>query len=722
MLPLIPIVLSGVVIVSALGLRKNYQSQHRQLISDDNQVVDNPKTPKKHSLKRRSLSALLAIEATYQSKIQKYIDPLFGQTRHQHLQEFASTELRKLSPEERIANIWLGVGSIVVTSALISTFIYPPFMGVALLFGLSELSSFYYTSYLELKRTRCLGSIHLLCIYDGFMWLGGFATVGSVGILFLGVGLKIKAMTENRAQQHLSQIFQLQPDTVWVRIDGVEVEIPFAQLAIGDTLVLHSGQIVPVDGTVIGGEALVDQHVLTGESQPVEIRLSDQVFASTRAISGNIDVRVDKTGSETTAGRLGTILKETAKYNVSTTLKVIEVGDRYTWPTLAFSTLSIPFIGPAGAICILGANYTFNIRVTGSVAVLNFLNTASENAVLIKDFKALEELNNIDLIIFDKTGTLTVEQPAVGRIHSYANYSEAQILAFAAAAEMRQNHPIASAILAATETADLTIPATQNTHYALGLGIKVKLVAEQKTLRVGSVRFLQQENITLPTQFACLSQACATEGYSLVMVALDNICIGAIELHPNMRSETPQIIEQLQQQGLELCIISGDQTTPTQKLAEQLGIERYFANVLPEGKAELVERFQQEGRRVCFIGDGINDAIAMQKAEVSISLCGATTAATDIAQIILMDGSLRKLPKLFGLAQTFERRLAQNLYMTSGFSVLTLMGIFLGGFSFLATESLRFVSTISALTAAMQPVRHSLNDEKKLKTLGACSQ
>ncbi len=717
MLHLIPLVLGGTTIVSAFCLRKSAKSLLNQL-ADDNEKLDNsPQTQGKSALKHRSLDFLLSVETAYQGKIQKYIDPLFGQTRHQHLQEFSSTELRQLSKQERVANLRLGIGGGALASTLISSFVYAPFMGVTVLFGMSDLFSFYYTGYLEWKRTRRLGSIHLACIYDGFMWLGGFAAIGSLGLFLFGIGLKIKAITEARAHKHLHEIFQLQPDKVWVRVDGVELEIPFEKLAIGDTLVLHSGQVVPVDGKVITGAAMVDRHVLTGEAQPVETTVDDQIFASTLVISGSIDVQVEQTGMETTAGRLGAILQENAKYKVSTTLKVIEASDRYAWPTLALSALSLPFIGSARAISIMGANFTFSIAITSSVAVLNFLNAASENAVLIKDFKALENLNDIDLIIFDKTGTLTVEQPKVERVYQYDNYSEAQVLAFAAAAEARQNHPIANAILAAAKAAELAIPAIEDTHYALGFGLKVKLTVENKTLRVGSVRFLEQENIELPAQFAHLSQACSAEGHSLVMVALDNRCIGGIELRPSIRPETHQIIQRLKQQNLELCIISGDQTAPTRKLAEELGMDSYFANVLPDGKAELVERFQQEGHQVCFIGDGINDAIAMRKANVSISLRGATAVATDTAQIILMDGSLNKLPELFGLAQKFESRLVQDLYFTSGVSILALAGIFLGGFSFVVTESLRFVSAIGALAIAMKPIQHALTDNKELKEL-----
>ncbi|MCV6637559.1 heavy metal translocating P-type ATPase [Candidatus Albibeggiatoa sp. nov. NOAA] len=709
MLPLIPIILGGAVVASAFSLKKIHDAQ----VADSVEPDKNLQTPTKQTLPKQILNNILSLEATYQNFIQRHVDPLFGQTRHQHLQEFSSNELRELSEEERYANLRIGIGGAALVSALIGTFVYTPFMAVAVVLGMSIISTFYYIAYLEWKRTHKLGSIHLTCIYDAFLWLGGYAAIGSLGMFLIGIGLKIKVITEAHAHQHLSDIFQLQPSTVWVRIEGNELEIPFEKLAIGDTLVLHGGQVVPVDGKVIAGTATVDQHALTGEAQPVEKILNEQVFASTLIISGTIDVKVEKTGAETTAGRLGAILEETAKYNASTTLKVMEASDRYTWPTLALSAASLPFIGPARAISIMGANSTFNTYITGSMVVLNFLNATSENAILVKDCKALENINDINLIIFDKTGTLTVEQPTVECIHLYSDYNETQILAFAAAAEARQTHPIASAILTAAAASEVSIPAIEDTHYALGFGLKVKLIEENKTLRVGSARFLEQENIELPAQFEQLSQACHTEGHSLVMVALDEICIGSIELRPRIRPETQQIIQRLKQQNIEICIISGDQDIPTRKLAEELGIDNYFANVLPEGKAELVTQFQQKGHHVCFIGDGINDAIAMHKAEVSISLRGATTAATDAAQIILMDSNLNKLPELFAIAEKFEHRLAQNLNFTTGVSVLALAGIFLGGFSFIATEILYVVSLTGGLAIAVKPISNAITQSNQ---------
>lgn len=717
MLPLIPIAFSGVVIVTALVFNKKDKPLHlKSRIKSGSS--DAEFTPRKQTSGRWFLNRLIALEEPYQSFVQDRIDPLLGKTRQVHLKELIPKGKGELSQEERYANLRIGIGGLALGAALLGRLVYAPFMGVAILLGATIIATFYYIAYLEWRRTRRLGAIHLTCIYDAFLWLGGYATIGALGMFLLGIGLKIKAMTESRSRNNLSEIFQLQPEKVWVRIGSSEIEIPFEELVVGNTLVLCGGEIVPVDGTVVTGAATVDQHVLTGESQPVEKSIDDKVFASTLIISGKVDIRVEQTGADTTAGRLGEILEQTAKYNADTTLKVMETSDRFAWPTLVLSAASWPFLGAARAISIMGANSTFNTYITGSVVVLNFLNLAAENAVLIKDCKALEDLNTVNLVVFDKTGTLTIEQPNVRKIHVVGSLTEEAVLALAAAAETRQTHPVARAILTVAEEAGLELPVVEDTHYELGFGVKAQLMDERKLLRVGSTRFMIMEGICLSKDIKLLTDSCYAQGNSLIMVALDDVLVGCIELQPSIRPEALSIVNRLQDHGIEVCIVSGDHEGPTRKLAEELGISTYFANILPEGKAELVADFQKDGRHVCFIGDGINDAIAMHKAEVSISLRGATTAATDAAQIILMDGSLDKLPELFVLAEQFKHRLSRNFKFTAGVSIVALAGIFLTGFAFMATEILYVVSLLGGLGIAMQPLNHPrLSNNKNQKRI-----
>ncbi|MCP4711950.1 MAG: HAD-IC family P-type ATPase, partial [Planctomycetes bacterium] len=214
-------------------------------------------------------------------------------------------------------------------------------------------------------------------------------------------------------------------------------------------------------------------------------------------------------------------------------------------------------------------------------------------------------------VVFDKTGTLTLEQPHVKQLFCCFTFSEDEVLQFAATAETKQSHPIAQAILKETSQRQLAFLPLEEADYKIGFGIQVKLNGQ--TIRVGSRRFMTQESITIPSNIQVEQDRCYEYGHSLVMVALDDVLIGAIELEPTIRPEVPHIIRQLKARGLKMAIISGDHDAPTRHLAERLGINHYFAEVLPAEKANLVEQLENQGRKICFVGDGINDAIALKK-------------------------------------------------------------------------------------------------------------
>ena len=285
-------------------------------------------------------------------------------------------------------------------------------------------------------------------------------------------------------------------------------------------------------------------------------------------------------------------------------------------------------------------------------------------------------MSSILLASTRKTGTLTVEQPTVSQIFSCSDNSASQLLTYAAAAEYRQTHPIAKAILQEAESRQLDVPHIDHTHYEVGYGINVNLTFDDdvnaRMIRVGSERFIQMCGITIPPEIKKEQARCQQYGHSLVYVAIDEQLGGAIELVPTVRPEVKEVIRALRESGKTLYIVSGDHEAPTRRLAQELGIDHYFAKTLPENKAELVKQLQEEGRSVCFIGDGINDAMALKQANVSISRRGATTIATDTAGIVLMDGSLSQLVDLFELAQEFNHSLDRTFMLSV---VPELMGI-----------------------------------------------
>jgi Cu2+-exporting ATPase len=378
-------------------------------------------------------------------------------------------------------------------------------------------------------------------------------------------------------------------------------------------------------------------------------------------------------------------------------------------PTLAMAAFALP-LGSESALAALNAGFGYQMRIAAPISVLNYLGIASRHGCLIKDGRSLELLDEIDTLVFDKTGTLTEEQPTIDRIHSLRGFSEQEVLTHAATAEFKQTHPIARAIQALAQQRGLALPSVADAHYEIGYGIQVSLPAvdpEQQPARhiqVGSARFMQMREIAIPTAVMQLQDACREAGHSLVYVALDGHLIGVIELHPSIRPEAKNMVAELRRRGLRLCILSGDHVQPTRRLAQALGIEEGFAEVLPEEKAMIIEQLQAEGRKVCFVGDGINDSIALKKANVSVSLSGASSIAVDAAGIILMDGNLAKLPLLFEISQDFAGNLRNGFRISIASGALCIGGIFLLGWGLVASILIYNASRVVSVSNAMLPL------------------
>ncbi len=338
------------------------------------------------------------------------------------------------------------------------------------------------------------------------------------------------------------------------------------------------------------------------------------------------------------------------------------------------------------------------------LAMLSSLALCANKGILVKDGRALELMNEVDTVLFDKTGTLTRERPEVGRVIAARGFEADQILGFAAAAERKFHHPIAQAILHKAEELNLVPPPTDETQYKVGYGITVHALGH--TIRVGSRRFMEMEGIELPPEVRAALEEAHGEGYTMVMVGVDGRLGGAIELRASVRPEVREIIDGLRKRGIKhIAIISGDHEAPTRKLAESLGMDRYFAQVLPADKAEYVEKLQNEGCKVCFVGDGINDSIALKKANVSISLRGASTIATDTAQIVFLEEGLAKLCELRDIARDLDHNVKRSWSMILAPNIACIAGVFTLGFGIMASVVTNNVAALAALANGMLPLR-----------------
>ncbi|MFN9643528.1 MAG: heavy metal translocating P-type ATPase [Cyanobacteriota bacterium] len=650
-------------------------------------------------------SRLSHLDDRYQTFVQTHLDPLLlSELREEQMRQISPTALRQLNVQERANNRRLAMGLAGLALLGLKSLTRWPLTPVVLIIG-------FYNGWPWLKESwriavgeRRLSLLHFLVLYLLSLWLGGHFLIGMIGILLSSLGHKVEWLTQTVTRNSLTNLLGELPTRVWVLRGGEERSIPFEELLLGDVLVLTAGHLVPVDGVVVEGAAIVDQHRLTGESQPVEKGAGDPVLAATLVLGGKVGVRVDKTGAETAAARIGEVLNQTVEQQEIRLADQFKSVEKYRWPTLAGGCLGLVLRGPQTGLTMLGANFMTSQIPLRLLTLLNGLGTGAERGVLIKDGRALERLPTIDTIVFDKTGTLTLDQQQVARIHSLPPFGETQVLAFAAATEQRQNHPIALAIRSEATRRGVTLPTMEDAVLELGLGLKAQI--DGQGVWLGSQRFLSRQGVELPPELVEIQNTAHAKGNGLVFLALDGAVAGAIELAAVPRSEALATVEWLKQNDLSIYIISGDQEAPTATLAAELGIDGWFANTLPEEKADRIQSLREQGKHVCFIGDGINDAIALRKADVSISLRGATTVATDSAQVVLMEDDLSQLRVLWELAQGFKNSLSSNDRQAKRTSLLAGIGVLLLplGFGYLSVELLWGLQIIVGIRIARQPL------------------
>ena len=526
---------------------------------------------------------------------------------------------------------------------------------------------------------------------------------------------QIVEKTRSQSEKLLLNVFEQQPHNVWILKDNVELEIPLEEVKINEILVVNTGEVIPVDGIITEGMATVDQRALTGESQPAEKEVGERVFASTLVITGKIYVKVEQSMQDTTLAKIGQLLTHSAHFKSNIQLKGETWANKATLPMFLIAGIMLPTLGAMSTVVFIRSHIGNRIRFLAPLGTLNYLALASHKGILVKDGRVFELLVNVDTMLFDKTGTLTHEQPEVGQIIVSGPYESDEILTYAAAAERKFTHPIAKAILQKATDLHLTLPDIEDANYQMGYGVTVHL--EDQIIQVGSARFMTKEGITIPDTITETQAHLHFDGSSLVLVAVDHQIAGAIEIQPQVRQEMKPIISGLRQRGIKhIAIVSGDHKQPTQNLAQELGMDSYFYEVLPENKAEIVEQLQKEGKSVCFVGDGINDAIAMKKANVSISLRGASSIATDTAEVVLMDGSLSHLCDFLDMAKNLNANLHNSLVLTLIPSGINLSGAFFFNFNILTALLFNTVFMMTGMRNANSPLREIEKIEREIRS------
>jgi Cu2+-exporting ATPase len=604
---------------------------------------------------------------------------------------------------------------IATTSLAISasaTFFVPAMLPAGTLLMLCTAVPSYKGAYRVLTKQRRLGvdvldsTIFTACLFTGQIFAGAMTA------WFLSFGRRLLNKTRSDSAKVLLQVFGKQPSLARVQRDGVEVEVPLDRIERGARVVVYTGEVVPVDGVLVEGDAILDQHALTGESAPAEKTVGDRVFASTVMLAGKIVVQVEQAGKDTASSKISSILNQTVSYKLNSQSRGESMADKAVTPSFGLAAIAGSVIDVSGALAVINSEMGTGIRMAAPLGMLTSLTACAQNGILVKDGRALEIMRKVDTVLFDKTGTLTREKPEVARIICCKPYTDKMLLTYAAAAEQKFTHPIARAILEKFAETGEPLPPLNESKYQVGYGITVEI--NKQTVRVGSRRFMEMEKITIPAWIDEELRTMHGDGNSFVNVAINDEMAGVIELRSSHRPEVEEILAGLRSRGVKhLAIISGDHKEPTRRLAERLGMDRYFAEVLPQDKARHVEELQAEGKTVCFVGDGINDSIALKKADVSISLRGASSIATDTAQVVFMEESLAKICTLFDLSNALESNVQRSWYLILLPNSFCIAGVFLFGFNIWHSVFFNNVSALLSLANGMVPLKNVKSAHKQ---------
>ncbi|WP_437572191.1 heavy metal translocating P-type ATPase [Sorangium sp. So ce542] len=487
--------------------------------------------------------------------------------------------------------------------------------------------------------------------------------MNAAGIIWLvTLGDHIRDLTQARARRAIRGLLGYQQDLAWVVRGDAKVQVPVAELAVGDVLVIYTGSVIPVDGTVTDGEGLVDQQTLTGESMPVLKGPGDRCFAATVIKDGKLYVRAERVGGDTTAASTARLIENAPALETRAQNYAELVADRLVPPALACSAVVLAATRDLGRVsAILTIDFGTGPRVSAPTTVLASMNAAARRGILIKGGAYIEKLARVSTVVFDKTGTLTSGVPEVTDFLVHDGLSERESATLAAAVSARQTHPVSQAVLRLAEAWRLSIPDREESRYLVGRGVQARVFG--KIVQLGSPRFIEELGVPCRAE-AGARQALEASAKSLLFLAVDGRHVATLAYRDAIRAESRATIRSLRERGIDdIVMLTGDSREVARQVSLELGITRYFAEMLPEDKAEITRRLTQEGRTVAVVGDGINDSPALSYADIGISVSAGAEIARETAGVVLVEDDLSKLVEAIDISRGAMRIIHQNFSM-----------------------------------------------------------
>jgi Cu2+-exporting ATPase len=500
-----------------------------------------------------------------------------------------------------------------------------------------------------------------------------------IDVMLLGHWLEMRSIRQ--ASGALEELATLVPDTAErVTGDGDIEAVPVADLVEGDLVLVRPGASVPADGEVVEGESSVDESMLTGESRPVEKEPGAEVVAGTVNQDGSLRVRVAKTGEETALAGIVRLVEE-ARQSKSRTQVLADraAGWLFYVAIAAAGVTAVAWVLAIGVevavlervvtVLVIACPHALGLAVPLVVAINT--STAARNGMLVRDRIAMETARNLDTVIFDKTGTLTRGEQGVVGVETTAEYDERRALAVAAGVETDSEHAIAGAIRAAA--AERGIQGVETSAFETLRGLGVRATVDGEPVHVGGPNLLAELGVDRPEGIVAFADAAGANARSVVYLVRDErAVVAAFALADVVRDESREAIDALHGMDIEVAMLTGDSEAVARAVADELGIDQYFAAVRPEEKATKVDRLQSEGKLVAMVGDGVNDAPALARADVGIAIGSGTDVAIESGDVVLVDDDPRDVVKLIRLSTASYRKMQENILWATGYNVVAL--------------------------------------------------
>jgi P-type Cu+ transporter len=497
-------------------------------------------------------------------------------------------------------------------------------------------------------------------------------------ITLILLGRLLEGRARGRTTEAIKKLAGLQAKTARVLRNGEEIDVPVEEVAVGDVVVVRPGEKVPVDGRVLSGESAVDEAMITGESMPVQKREDDEVIGATINKTGSFRFTATKVGEDTALSQIMRMVEEAqgSKAPIQRladsisgvfvpVVMVIAAITFLVWllfgPDPAFTLALLNFV----AVLIIACPCAMGLATPTSIMVGT--GKGAERGILVKGGEALERVHELTTVVLDKTGTLTKGEPELTDIVATNGLEEDELLRFVASVERGSEHPLGEAIVRGVKERGLELAEPENFDAPTGRGARAKV--EGRSVLVGNRKFMEESGISedgLSLWFEELSAA----GKTPVFVAIDGEPAGLVAVADVVREESREAVEALEGMGLEVAMLTGDNERTAGAIAHELGIERMLAEVLPEDKEGEVKKLQAEGRIVAMVGDGINDAPALARADVGVAIGTGTDVAMEAADLTLVSGDVRGVAKAIKLSRATIRNIRQNLFWAFAYNVL----------------------------------------------------